>query len=60
MVGSLTRAGKVTVDKRGSPMAAKNALQRQADKHHARYYQILMIDETVTPGLWHGEVILYR
>ncbi|CRL44022.1 Lipoprotein BsmA precursor [Sodalis glossinidius str. 'morsitans'] len=60
MVGSLTRAGKVTVDEHGSPMDAKNALQRQADEHQARYYQILMIDETVTPGVWHGEAILYR
>ncbi|MGL9774025.1 MAG: YdgH/BhsA/McbA-like domain containing protein [Sodalis sp. (in: enterobacteria)] len=60
MVGSLTRAGKVTVDERGSPMDAKNALQRQADEHQARYYQILMIDETVTPGVWHAGTILYR
>ncbi|WP_074011904.1 biofilm peroxide resistance protein BsmA [Candidatus Sodalis sp. SoCistrobi] len=59
-VGSLTRIGKVTVDERGSPMDAKNALQRGADEHQAHYYQILMIDETVTPGVWHGEAILYR
>ncbi|MFT4464529.1 MAG: YdgH/BhsA/McbA-like domain containing protein [Sodalis sp. (in: enterobacteria)] len=60
MVGSLTRTGKVTVDERGSLMDAKNAIQRQADERQAHYYQILMIDETVIPGVWHGEAILYR
>ncbi|OZI14550.1 hypothetical protein CE195_01150 [Sodalis-like symbiont of Philaenus spumarius] len=41
-------------------MDAKNALQRQVDEHQAHYYQILMINETVTPSVWHGEAILYR
>ncbi|MGP4141569.1 biofilm peroxide resistance protein BsmA [Sodalis praecaptivus] len=59
-VGSLTRIGKVTVNERGSPMDAKNAIQRQADERQAHYYQILMIDETITPGVWHAEAILYR
>jgi len=56
----LTPFGRVTVNERGSPMDAEQAIVAQANARHATYYQIIMLGETITPGVWRGEAILYR
>ncbi len=59
-VGSLVKSGNITVSERGSPMDAEQALQQKANENGARYYQVIYISETVTPGVWRGEAITYR
>ncbi len=56
----LTPFGRITVNERGSPMDAEQAIAAQANDRHAVYYQIIMLGETITPGVWRGEAILYR
>lgn len=60
MVGTLTQFDKVTVNERGSPMDAKDEIQKQADARQAKYYQIIYISEAITPGVWRGEALLYK
>ncbi|QCR34916.1 biofilm peroxide resistance protein BsmA [Nissabacter sp. SGAir0207] len=58
--GSLQKMGTISVQERGSPMDAARALQQKADASGARYYVVLMNDETVVPGMWYSQAILYR
>jgi len=55
----LPRLGSVTTQVRGSPDDAQRALAAEANQRGAVYYQIIMVDETVTPGYWYATAILY-
>ncbi|MEN5017078.1 biofilm peroxide resistance protein BsmA [Erwinia sp. Eh17-17] len=55
----LPRLGSVSVSVRGSPDDAQRALAAKANAAGARYYQILLVDETTVPGMWYGTAILY-
>lgn len=57
---TLTIIGRVTVEERGSPMDAEDAIRAQANARHATYYQIIMLTEDFTPGIWRGAAILFR
>jgi len=59
-VGSLQKMGTISVTERGSPMDAARALQKKADASGAHYYLVLMNDETIVPGTWYSQAILYR
>ncbi|MDV5142233.1 biofilm peroxide resistance protein BsmA [Chimaeribacter arupi] len=59
-VDSLQKMGTISVTERGSPMDAARALQKKADASGARYYLVLMNDETIIPGTWYSQAILYR
>ncbi|WP_313068637.1 biofilm peroxide resistance protein BsmA [Atlantibacter hermannii] len=56
----LTRMGTVSVLERGSPDDSERALRAKAVAAQADYYQILLIDETVVPGQWYGQAILFK
>lgn len=56
----LVRMGTVSVLERGSPSDCERALNAKAVAVNADYYQILMIDETVVPGQWYAQAILYK
>lgn len=58
--GTLTIIGRVTVEERGSPMDAEDAIRTQANGRGATYYQIIMLSEEFSPGIWRGAAILYR
>ncbi|WP_413735447.1 biofilm peroxide resistance protein BsmA [Sodalis sp. RH21] len=58
--GSLTQLGRVSVNERGSPMDAERAIIDQANARQAKYYQIIMLAETIMPGVWRAEAVLYR
>jgi hypothetical protein len=45
---------------RGSPMDVEAEIQRKATASGARYYVIIMNSETVVPGQWYSQAILYR
>ncbi|MDU6412397.1 MAG: biofilm peroxide resistance protein BsmA [Yersiniaceae bacterium] len=59
-VGTLQKMGTISVTERGSPMDAARALQKKADASGAHYYLVLMNDETIVPGTWYSQAILYR
>lgn len=45
---------------RGSPMDAETEIQRRADASGARYYLIIMNSDTIVPGQWYSQAILYH
>jgi len=57
---TLTKMGSITVEAIGSPMDAEAAVQRKADAAGARYYVIMFNSETIVPGRWYSQAILYR
>ncbi|MBU9811787.1 biofilm peroxide resistance protein BsmA [Rahnella sp. C60] len=57
---TLTKIGNVTADVIGSPMDAEAEIQRKADAAGARYYVIMFNSETIMPGRWYSQAILYR
>ncbi|WP_436893459.1 biofilm peroxide resistance protein BsmA [Siccibacter turicensis] len=56
----LQRMGSVTVLERGSPSDSEAALRAKAVAAGADYYVIVLNDETIIPGQWYAQAILYR
>lgn len=56
----LTKIGTVSAMERGSPMDAEATIKAKAAAAKADYYLILLNDETVVPGQWYAQAILYR
>jgi len=57
---ALAKMGTITAVVRGSPMDVEAEIQRKATAAGARYYVIIMNSETVVPGQWYSQAILYR
>ncbi len=55
----LPKIGNISVNVRGSPDDAEREIAAQANRAGATYYQIVMLSETVMPGLWYSTAILY-
>lgn len=55
----LPRLGSISVSVRGSPDDAEREIDARANQAGAIYYQIVMVDETVMPGLWYATATLY-
>ena len=58
--GSLEKIGTTSALVRGSPMDVEAEIQQKANASGARYYMIIMNSETVVPGQWYSQAILYR
>lgn len=56
----LIKMGTVSVLERGAPSDCEYAIKAKATAAKADYYVILMIDETVVPGQWYAQAILYK
>ena len=56
----LQKMGTVSVLMYGSPMDVEAALKTKAETAKADYYVIIMIDDTMGPGQWYSQAILYR
>lgn len=56
----LVKIGTVTSLERGSPDDSLRELREKAAAAKADYYQVLVNDETVVPGRWYGQAILFR
>ena len=54
------KIGTVTAVVRGSPMDVEAEIQRKATAAGARYYVTIMNSETVVPGQWYSQAILYQ
>ncbi|CAM6944924.1 Lipoprotein BsmA [Klebsiella quasipneumoniae subsp. similipneumoniae] len=62
---SLQKMATVSVLMYGSPMDVEAALKAKAEAAKAEaakadYYVIIMIDDTMVPGQWYSQAILYR
>jgi hypothetical protein len=56
----LVKMGTASALVRGSPMDVEAEIQRKANAAGARYYVIIMNSETIVPGQWYSQAILYR
>ncbi|MGL5699966.1 MAG: biofilm peroxide resistance protein BsmA [Kluyvera sp.] len=56
----LQRMGTISALVHGSPMDVEATLKAKATQQKADYYVIIMIDDTVVPGQWYSQAILYR
>ncbi|MEB7884416.1 biofilm peroxide resistance protein BsmA [Serratia fonticola] len=54
------RMGTISALVHGSPMNVEAEIQRKANASGARYYMIIMNSETIVPGQWYSQAILYR
>ncbi|ANI30707.1 biofilm stress and motility protein A [Yersinia entomophaga] len=58
--GTLQKIGMASVQVYGSPMDAEAALRSKANASGARYYLVIMNSDSVIPGQWYSQAILYR
>ncbi|WAT00927.1 biofilm peroxide resistance protein BsmA [Rouxiella chamberiensis] len=58
--GTLTKIGSVSADVIGSPMDVEREIRHKANAAGARYYQILLVSDTIRPGRWYSEAILFK
>ena len=56
----LQRMGTVSALVYGSPMDVEETIKAKVAAQKADYYVIVMIDDTVVPGQWYSQAILYR
>lgn len=56
----LQRMGTVSALVYGSPMDVEETIKAKVAARKADYYVIVMIDDTVVPGQWYSQAILYR
>ncbi|EHM51467.1 biofilm peroxide resistance protein BsmA [Yokenella regensburgei] len=56
----LHKIGTVSAMVYGSPMDVEAAIKAKVVAAKADYYVIMMIDDTVVPGQWYSQAILYR
>ncbi|CAM3599770.1 bioflm peroxide resistance protein BsmA [Rouxiella silvae] len=57
---TLTKIGTVSADALGSPMDVERAIKHKADEAGAHYYLILLVSDSIRPGRWYSEAILYK
>lgn len=56
----LQRIGTVSALARGAPSDGEAAIKAKAAAAGANYYVIVLNDETLLPGQWYAQAILYR
>ncbi|AIQ99668.1 biofilm peroxide resistance protein BsmA [Pluralibacter gergoviae] len=56
----LQKIGSVSVLVRGAPSDAEAAIKAKAAAASADYYVITLVDETVVPGQWYSQAVMYR
>ena len=56
----LQKMGTVSAMVFGSPMDVESAIKAKVNAAKADYYVIIMIDDTLVPGQWYSQAILYR
>lgn len=56
----LEKIGTASAIVRGAPSDGEAAIRAKAAAAQARYYVIVVNDETVVPGQWYTQAILYR
>ena len=57
---NLQKVGTVSAQVFGSPMDVKAEIKRKADASGAPYYLIIMMSDSVYPGIWYANALLYK
>ncbi|MFS2224328.1 biofilm peroxide resistance protein BsmA [Pantoea sp. B65] len=55
----LTKVGTISATERGSPDDVQRAIAAKANAAGVPYYQIIMVSETVVPGMWYATAVLF-
>lgn len=56
----LQKIGAISAQVFGSPMDVEAEIQRRANASGAPYYLIIMMSDSVYPGIWYANALLYR
>lgn len=57
---NLQKIGTVSAQVFGSPMDVEAEIKRKADASGAPYYLIIMMSDSVYPGIWYANALLYK
>lgn len=56
----LEKMATISAAVHGSLMNVEDEIQRKANASGARYYMIIMNSDSIVPGQWYSQAILYR
>jgi hypothetical protein len=56
----LQKVGTVSAQVFGSPMDIEAEIQRRANASGAPYYLIIMLSDSIYPGTWYANALLYK
>jgi Protein of unknown function (DUF1471) len=57
---NLQKVGTVSAQVFGSPMDIEAEIQRRANASGAPYYLIIMLSDSIYPGTWYANALLYK
>ncbi|MDA5544786.1 MULTISPECIES: biofilm peroxide resistance protein BsmA [Yersinia] len=57
---NLQKVGSVSAQVFGSPMDIEAEIKRRANASGAPYYLIIMMSDSIYPGIWYANALLYK
>ncbi|PEH53955.1 biofilm peroxide resistance protein BsmA [Yersinia kristensenii] len=57
---NLQKVGTVSAQVFGSPMDIEAEIKRRATARGAPYYLIIMMSDSIYPGIWYANALLYK
>ncbi|WP_145487694.1 biofilm peroxide resistance protein BsmA [Yersinia aleksiciae] len=57
---NLQKVGSVSAQVFGSPMDVEAEIKRRANASGAPYYLIIMMSDSIYPGIWYANALLYQ
>ncbi|CNG29447.1 biofilm peroxide resistance protein BsmA [Yersinia massiliensis] len=57
---NLQKVGAVSAQVFGSPMDVEAEIKRRANASGAPYYLIIMMSDSIYPGIWYANALLYQ
>nr|WP_208855261.1 biofilm peroxide resistance protein BsmA [Yersinia aldovae] len=57
---NLQKVGTVSAQVFGSPTDVEAEIQRRANASGAPYYLIIMLSDSIYPGIWYANALLYK
>ncbi|ATM88431.1 biofilm peroxide resistance protein BsmA [Yersinia enterocolitica] len=57
---NLQKVGTVSAQVFGSPMDVEAEIKRRANASGAPYYLIIMMSDSIYPGIWYANALLYQ
>ncbi|MCB5307185.1 biofilm peroxide resistance protein BsmA [Yersinia massiliensis] len=57
---NLQKIGTVSAQVFGSPMDVEAEIKRRANASGAPYYLIIMMSDSIYPGIWYANALLYQ
>ncbi|OWF83314.1 biofilm peroxide resistance protein BsmA [Yersinia frederiksenii] len=57
---NLQKVGTISAQVFGSPMDIEAEIKRKANASGAPYYLIIMMSDSIYPGIWYANALLYK